>query len=101
MYNNTENILDPNLEVQREYSADTLELNIEPTNQTVIEDTSICSEESTHSPAVNQSPSTTDPKRKGVDDKPTMRLNLPPEHTDSQQSLSTTSHDYFDEETAV
>ena len=73
----------------------------EGTNPKNSEDVSSISEESCHIPFTCTPSPALEGKKRTLDSKPLLVSKLLTEATDSQQSLSTNSPDYFDEETAV
>ena len=79
----------------------TFECQKESISENSNEDMSSMSKQSLQSSAAYNSSPLSESKQRAADAKRSLLSKLLTEQTDSQQSLSTNSRDYFDEETAV
>ena len=95
------NILEIALGKEKEAIQPILELQKESNFQNSNEDMSSMSKQSPQSSAACNSSPLSESKQRVLDPKRSLLSKLLTEQTDSQQSLSTNSRDYFDEETAV
>jgi hypothetical protein len=94
-------ILELTFEKEKDATQPILEIPKELTLQNSNEDMSSMSKQSPQSSAAYNSSPLSESKHRILDPKRSLLSKLLTEQTDSQQSLSTNSRDYFDEETAV